>query len=80
MEDYRLARKKTMESKQVLRALVAYTLFNDEECFACLDLSIWWTAQAISYNVDFLDKQVRGGRKSILGMHSLWRKGNLKSF
>ena len=40
MEDYRLARKKTVESKQVLRALVAYTLFNDEECFACLDFSI----------------------------------------
>ena len=41
MEDYRLARKKTVESKQVLRAFVVNSLFkalvNDEACFARLD-------------------------------------------
>ena len=43
IEDYQLARTKTVESKQVLRAFVVYSLFkalvNDEACFARLDLN-----------------------------------------
>ena len=53
MEDYQL----TVESKQVLRAFVVYSLFkalvNDEAYFARLDLNTWWTAQAKSFNGRF---------------------------